>query len=224
MRPSFYKKVIITGASKGLGLKIAQVLKGDFALGFLCRSKPDVKGHFINCDFNDPMLVDERTNTLINSLRGVDVLINNVGAFFEGSIENVGLMDWQRIQNINLISPSLVTKRVVSFMMRNGGGKIINIVSTAGIEGKKHQTCYCASKHGLVGFFRALSLEVKEHNIQIFTICPGGLNTDFTKGTKLYNELKKQKLINPYEVAQIVRYLTVVSLEDVGYQEIVIRR
>jgi NAD(P)-dependent dehydrogenase (short-subunit alcohol dehydrogenase family) len=178
------KTAIVTGASRGIGLAIARKLAGEgVRLGFLSRSRADVSGEFVACDLADLDRVPEAVRELMGRLGTVDYLINNAGIFLEKAVPEIQLADWERVQRVNLTAPFLVAREVLPHMIARRQGRIINIASTAGTQGYLHQSAYCASKHGLLGFSRSLAIEVKPHNIRVHAICPGGVDTDFIKGT-----------------------------------------
>jgi NADP-dependent 3-hydroxy acid dehydrogenase YdfG len=83
----------------------------------------------------------------------------------------------------NLRGPFLVTRAFLPAMKSSGEGAIVNIASLAGRNGVEGGTAYCASKHGLLGFAKALMLEVRKHNIRVITVCPGSVVTQFHSTT-----------------------------------------
>jgi short-subunit dehydrogenase len=101
--------------------------------------------------------------------------------------------------------------------------KIINISSTAGLEGKSKQSAYCATKHGLLGFFRSLSIELKKDNIYIHNLCTGGLDTEFTKGFDIFDSLSDQKLLDVKKISDIIMFL-LSQPENIDISEIIINR
>jgi NAD(P)-dependent dehydrogenase (short-subunit alcohol dehydrogenase family) len=108
-------------------------------------------------------------------------------------------------------------------MIARRQGRIINVVSTSGTQGYFHQSAYCASKHGLFGFARALAIEAKPHGIHVYNLCPGGVDTDFIKGTYLGERLKGQPMIAPGDIAELVVFL-LRQPENIDLSEVVVRR
>lgn len=218
------KGAIVTGASRGIGLAIARALSREgVRLGLLSRSKPDVPGEFIACDFALPEKLGPAVRQLISKVGIVDFLINNAGTFLERAVPDIELDDWDRVQRVNLTAPFIITREVLPHMISRRSGRIINIASTASTQGYLHQSAYCASKHGLLGFGRSLALEVKPHNIHVHTLCPGGVDTDLIKGTQLGERLKGQPKIRPEDVAEMVLWL-LRQPENIDLPEIVVRR
>jgi 3-oxoacyl-[acyl-carrier protein] reductase len=218
------KGAIVTGASRGIGLAIARALAREgVRLGMLCRSQPDASGEFIACDFADVDRIPGAVRSLIARLGTVDFLINNAGTFLERPVPEIQLADWERVQRVNLTAPFLLTREVLPHMISRRQGRIINIASSAATQGYLHQSAYCASKHGLLGFGRSLAIEVKPHNIHVHTLCPGGVDTDFIKGTYLGERLKGQPMINPEDIAEMVLFL-LRQPDNVDLAEVLVRR
>ncbi|HOX57491.1 MAG TPA: SDR family oxidoreductase [Candidatus Paceibacterota bacterium] len=215
---------IITGASRGIGLAIARALAREgVRLGLLSRSKPDVAGEFVACDLAELEEIPSAARELVARLGTVDFLINNAGTFLEKQVPDIQLADWERVQRVNLTAPFLLTREVLPGMIARRQGRIINIASTASTQGYPQQSAYCASKHGLLGFGRSLAVEVKPHNIHVHTLCPGGVDTDFIKGTRLGERLEGQPKINPEDVAEMVLFL-LHQPGNIDLAEVIIRR
>ena len=224
MSPLRGKSAIVTGASRGIGLAIARKLVGEgVRLGFLCRSRPDVGGEFVAVDLADLERIPAAVRELTGRLGTVDYLINNAGIFLEKAIPEIQLADWERVQRVNLTAPFLVAREVLPHMITRHQGRIINIASTAGTQGYLHQSAYCASKHGLLGFSRSLALEVKAHNIHVHVLCPGGVDTDFIKGTYLGERLTGQPMIKPEDIAETVLFL-LRQPPNIDLPEMIVRR
>jgi NAD(P)-dependent dehydrogenase (short-subunit alcohol dehydrogenase family) len=218
------RTAIITGASRGIGLAIARALARDgVRLGLLSRSKPKVAGEYVACDLADPAKIPSAIRKLVARLGKVDVLINNAGTFLESAVPDTRLPDWERIQRVNLTAPFLLTREILPHMIARRHGRIINIASTASTQGYLHQSAYCASKHGLLGFSRSLALEVKPCNIHVHALCPGGVDTDLIKGTALGERLQGQPMIRPEDIAGVVMFL-LRQPDNIDLAEIVIRR
>ena len=218
------KSAIVTGASRGIGLAIARALAREgVRLGFLCRSRPDVGGEFIEAVLAELDRIPEAVRALIERLSTVDFLINNAGTFLEKAVPDIQLADWERVQRVNLTAPFLLTREILPYMIARRQGRIVNIASTASTQGYLHQSAYCASKHGLLGFGRSLAMEVMHHNIYVHTLCPGGVDTDLIKGTYLGDRLKGQPMINPEDIAQMVLFL-LRQPDNVDLPEVTVRR
>ena len=108
-------------------------------------------------------------------------------------------------------------------MIKAGQGRIINIASTASVQGYLHQSAYCASKHALLGFARSLAIELKPQNIHVQTVCPGGVDTDLIKGTYLAERLAGEPMIAPADIAETVVFL-LKQPPRLDLPEVIIRR
>ena len=218
------KTAIVTGASRGIGLAIARALAGQgVRLGLLSRSKPAIGGEFVGCDLADPAQIPGAVGQLVQRLGAVDFLINNAGTFLEKPAAAMELADWERVLRINLTAPFLITRELLPHLIALRQGRIVNIASTSSVQGYLHQSAYCASKHGLLGFARSLALEVKPHNIHVYNLCPGGVDTDLIKGTHLGERLKGQPMIAPADIANMVVFL-LQQPDNIDLSEVVVRR
>ncbi|HUJ08667.1 MAG TPA: SDR family oxidoreductase [Verrucomicrobiae bacterium] len=224
MRSLKGKTAIITGASRGIGLAIARALAREgVLLVLLSRTKPAVRGKFIACDLANPDVIPATVARAVKHLGRCDFLINNAGVFLERPVTEISLSDWERVLRINLTAPFLLCREVLPHMIGRKQGRIINVVSTSGLQGYLHQSGYCASKHGLLGFARGLAVEAKPHNIHVYNLCPGGVDTDFIKGTYLGRRLKGQPMIAPADIAETVVFL-LRQPENIDLPELIVRR
>jgi len=218
------KTAIVTGASRGIGLAVARALAHEgVRLGLLSRSKPDIGGEFVACDLAEPDQIPARVRQLAERLGQVDFLINNAGMFLEAPAAAMDLADWERVLRVNLTAPFLVTQAVLPQMLARREGRIVNIASTSSVQGYLHQSAYCASKHGLLGFARSLALELKPHNIHVYNLCPGGVDTDLIQGTGLGERLKGQPMIQPKDIAEMVLFL-LRQPGNIDLSEVTVRR
>lgn len=215
---------IITGASRGIGLAIAKALaKEGIKVALLSRTKPSVPGRFVRCDLDDSAAIPAAVAKALSHLGSCDLLINNAGIFLEKPVAEMALEDWERIQRVNATGAFLVTREVLPVMMKRRQGRIINIASTASHQGYLHQAAYVASKHALLGFARALAIEVKPHNIHVHTLCPGGVDTDLIKGTYLGERIQGQPMIAPADIAAMVVFLLKQPV-NIDLPELIVRR
>ena len=220
------KSAIVTGASRGIGHAIAVALAREgVRLGLLCRTqpRPPVAGEFVACDLADLDRIPTAVRQLVDQLGSVDFLINNAGIFLEKSVPEIPLADWERVMRVNLTAPFLLCRELLPHMIARQQGRIINIVSTSGVQGYLHQSAYCASKHGLLGFARALAIEAKPHGIHVHNLCPGGVDTDFIKGTYLGERLKGQPMIRPSDIAEMIVFL-LKQPDNIDLPELIVRR
>ncbi|MCX7886215.1 MAG: SDR family oxidoreductase [Verrucomicrobiae bacterium] len=220
------KTAIVTGASRGIGLAICRALQAaGVRLGMLARRQPpqDVNGIFVGCDFAEVESIPQAVRQIIDGLGVVDVVVNNAGMFLEKSVSETTLEEWERVLRVNLTATFLVTREVLGGMIARRQGRIINIASTASVQGYLHQAAYVASKHAMLGFARAVALEVRPYNIHVHSICPGGVKTDLLEGTCLGRRLQGQPMIQPEDVAAMVLFL-LRQPDNVDLPELIVRR
>ena len=220
---------IITGAGRGIGRAIALALGEEgMKVGLVARSSDqlDEVADLVNrgpgealavpCDIGDAKVLIDCSSRLIKSLGSVDCLINNAAVFVEKGVTELSFEDWERSLAVNLTAPFLLCKQILPYMASNGGGRIINVASTAAHQGYLNQSAYCASKHGLLGFARALAIEAKPHKVHVHTLCPGGVDTDLVKGTYLGQRLEGESMLQPDDIARQVVFL----LQQPGHMDI----
>lgn len=183
------KRVLITGASSGIGKAMALSLgeKG-CELFLLARRKEkleevanelkDVKVHLIAADVNDPDLKDIISKATGNNL---DILINNAGlALGREKVEQSKFEDWETMISTNITANFRLVHMVVPWMLQNGGGDIINLCSVAGHYTYQGGAVYCATKHAVNAFTRVLREETAGKNLRVMQISPGMVNTEFS--------------------------------------------
>jgi 3-oxoacyl-[acyl-carrier protein] reductase len=184
--------VVVTGATEGIGRAIAfRVGQAGATVAICARTEPRVretvqalKDAGVNalgrrCDVSDPSDV-EAFAAFVTAERGVPrVVVNNAGIGRFRPIEELSLEDWDVTMDVNVRSLFLVTRAFLPGMKRSGGGTVVNIASLAGKNGVDGGTAYCASKHAVLGFSKALMLEVRKHNVRVVAVCPGSVATPF---------------------------------------------
>jgi NAD(P)-dependent dehydrogenase (short-subunit alcohol dehydrogenase family) len=225
--------VLITGAGRGIGKAIALAIAGaGHAVALTSRTIKELeevqntihasggKAYIYSCDITDRNAIGELVQKVQSELGTIDILINNAGIAESAKLEDTTDDFWHRTFAINVDAPFLLSRALVPGMKRSGKGRIINIASTAALEGFNYTSAYTASKHALLGLARALSVELRKSNITVHTICPGFVRTDIlTKGIKNITDrtgktpeeaeaqLSKMnvsgKIIEPEEVADI---------------------
>ena len=180
------KKVLITGANRGIGKGIAQsLLSSGFQI--LATSRK-----IENFDFNHENLTKASldigdTNAIAEFQKVVEefnpsILINNAGITKDNLFLRMTEDDWNEVINTNLTGVFRVTKLVAKGMLKQRWGRVINISSIAGIMGNPGQTNYSASKAAVDAFTRSLAKELGSRNITVNSIAPGFIETDMTEG------------------------------------------
>ena len=184
------KNVVISAAADGIGWCITSTLleKGFtvYASDINQKKIDELNKHplinkklFIeNVNASDPESVTQYFKTLSNKVSNISALINNVGiAGPTGMLEDISVDDWKNTINTNLNSHFYFTKDALP-LLKNNGGSIVNLSSTAGIFGFPLRTPYAASKWAIIGVTKSLAMELGQFNIRVNAICPGSVSGD----------------------------------------------
>ncbi len=142
-------------------------------------------------------------DTVQSTLGPIEVLVNNAGIARMGPLEDLSVDDWDATMSTNLRGTFLVTRAVLPGMRRRSHGTIINIASLAGRNGFVGGTAYCASKHGVLGFSRALMLEARGDGIRVVAVCPGSVDTPLIRNQDVMQP-DLERILQPDDVARVV--------------------
>jgi len=183
-------KIIVTGASRGLGKGIARYLAAaGHTVGMLARSQEllsklqsEFSVHGIHhpavaCDLRDPAATESAMKQLIDNMGGVDALINNAGLVIRKNCFDLSLDEWHDMVNTNINGLFYATRAVLEPMKAQGAGHIINISSISGRLPLAGGSAYAATKFACTGFSQSLFLEVRDFGIKVTTIFPGSVNS-----------------------------------------------
>ena len=183
------KKILITGASGGIGQELVKkfVSLGGSVIGsgtkieklnLIKKKYPNIK--IKKFDLSEHSKIEEFVNDVFLELGGLDILINNAGM----NVDNLSLRmkeeEWKKVIDVNLTSTFLLTKHVIKKMLKNKFGRIVNITSIVGHSGNLGQSNYAASKAGIIGMSKCLAIEYAKKNITVNCVSPGFISTDMT--------------------------------------------
>jgi len=192
------KKIIITGATGGIGNSLVEKFYGHkskiIATGTNEEKLKNLKTKFSKIEVKKFKLdqhekIDEFIENVNNELGGIDVLVNNAGITLDNLSIRLTEENWKKVLDINLTSTFLMCKSTIKRMLKNKYGKIINITSIVGHTGNLGQANYSASKAGIVAFSKSLAIEYARKNININCVSPGFIKTEMTD--KINEEFKK---------------------------------
>jgi NAD(P)-dependent dehydrogenase (short-subunit alcohol dehydrogenase family) len=176
------KHALVTGGARGIGLAIASKLAGEGArVSVVSRSAVRATGvEFFRAqaDVTDEEQIRRAFDACRKANGAIEILINNSGVAESASVTRTELAMWDRIVATNLTGTFLCTREVVREMVAAGWGRIVNVASTAGLEGAPYISAYCASKHGVVGFTRAVAAELARTGVTVNAVCPGYTQTE----------------------------------------------
>ena len=217
------KVAIVTGASKGIGKKIAIELsnQGIKVIANYNKSKEQAQLlqnendniDIFKADVSKREEVKNMVEYAINKYGRIDILVNNAGISETKLFTDVKDEDWEKMINNNLYSAFCVTQEVLSNMIINKNGCIINISSIWGIVGSSCETIYSISKAGIDAMTKSLAKELGPSNIRVNSIAPGYIDTQMNKeySEEDINEVKKEtplgKIGKPSDIAKCVNWL-----------------
>ncbi|MGB2867762.1 MAG: 3-oxoacyl-ACP reductase family protein [Bacteroidota bacterium] len=224
-----HKVALVTGGSRGIGAAIAKKLSqagATVAITYIAdkksaesivRSIRESGKQALCLRVNAARGIDVKNavKTVRRKFGRVDILVNNAGIWKYGEIGNMTERQWDETLDVNLKSAFLFSNEVVPLMKKQGGGKIINITSTAGQRGEPYHSHYAASKAGLIGFTKAIGAELARHNILVNNVSPGWVATDMSAETMADEDLKKEiekeiprgRIATPDDIAGSVLFL-----------------
>lgn len=183
----------VTGGGRGIGRAIAhRFARAGARVVVAARSRAQVErvareveeaggsAHFAICDVSAAESVRAAVDAAVERFGPVDILVNNAGYVEGAPLVKLDERLWNRILAVNLTGPYLCTRAVLPGMLERRRGRIINIASIAARKGMAYTSAYCAAKHGVLGFTRAVALEVAQKGITVNAICPGWVETEMT--------------------------------------------
>ncbi|TAJ91107.1 SDR family oxidoreductase [bacterium] len=188
------KVAIVTGGGSGIGKAISESLAKNGARVAVASRNPshleaaaelfkrlDRPLLTIQMDVRKKEQAQKAVDSVVVTWGGVDILVNNAGISGLNRMDDPDDSRWHDIINTNLTGTYLITKEILKVMKDHSDGRIINISSVLGKFGVPGYSAYCASKHGMIGFTRALALEVVNRGITVNTICPGWVETEMAR-------------------------------------------
>jgi NADP-dependent 3-hydroxy acid dehydrogenase YdfG len=214
---SFPQRVLITGASRGIGKATALVFaKAGVSSVLLGRSMAELQATAeavhalgaeaiaVSVDLSQVNQVKPRLTQILKEVGTIDVLVNNAGMGYTGSLVETSLVDWQRIIDLNLTSPFQCIQAVLPQMRSQRSGTIINVISVAGRQTFPDWGAYCASKFGLMGMTKTLAQEERANGIRVVALCPGAVNTPLWDTDTVKADFDRLQMLTPEDVADAI--------------------
>lgn len=220
------KRVLVTGASRGIGAAIAETLgrQGALVVGTATSDRgaqaiterlqqSGVQGCGVKLNVTDADSISQALAHIKERFGAPEVLVNNAGITRDNLLMRMSDDEWQAVLDTNLSAVFRLSKAVLRGMMKARWGRIINISSVVGAMGNPGQSNYAASKAGVAGFARSLAAEVGSRGITVNTVAPGFIDTDMTRElpeeqrAELLSKIPLGRLGQPGEVAALVAFL-----------------
>lgn len=211
------KKAIITGGGRGLGkaTAIAFAKEGvDVAItgrneAILKETVTElqalgVKAIYAVFDISDYGQVKDSIKDLVNRLGSVDILVNNAGIAAFGTLNDMEVEQWSQIIQTNLMGMYYVTKEVLPYLIEQNSGEIINVSSTAGLNGNATTSAYSASKFAVIGMSESLMKEVRKNNIRVCTLTPSTIATDMSVELGIAKKDSADSVLQPEDFAELI--------------------
>jgi NAD(P)-dependent dehydrogenase (short-subunit alcohol dehydrogenase family) len=232
------RHAVVTGGGRGIGAAIAtELARLGATLTLMGRDTGALESHAarlatergvdaaaVGCDVSDEAAVERAFASARERCGDPLVLVNNAGVAEAAPLQATTLEMWNRMLAVNLTGTFLCSRAVLDGMLESGWGRIVNIASVAGLQGRGRISAYTAAKHGVVGFSRALAHEVAKKGVTVNAVCPAYTDTEMaeravqgvSRGTgkspeearaMIERTLPIGRLIDPAEVAGLVGWL-----------------
>lgn len=230
------KHAVVTGGATGIGYAIAQALLAQgIKVTITGRTEANLQTavqqlseagliQAVVMDVSDSTSVTTGFAQAVEQFGTVDILINNAGQASSAPFLKTTETQWQQMLAVNLTGTFLCTQQALPAMLSQSWGRIVNVVSTAGLKGYAYVAAYAAAKHGVIGLTKSLALEVAQKGVTVNAVCPGYTETDIVRDA-IANIMTKtgrseqqacaelaagnpqKRLIQPEEVADAVLWL-----------------
>ncbi|MEC9049020.1 MAG: SDR family oxidoreductase [Planctomycetota bacterium] len=185
---------IVTGSSRGIGAAVAEALagaghrlvlvaRGADRLEAVARKLRDSGAEVATFagDLRDPAVVVDAVRATERHFGAPDIIVNNAGTAPSDKVENTSSEMLQEAYDLHVAAPLAFARACAAAMKQRGSGCLLQLASTAGLQGYPFTSAYTAAKHGMVGLTRALHAELAPRNIEVYAVCPGFVDSDITR-------------------------------------------
>ncbi|WP_458402397.1 3-oxoacyl-[acyl-carrier-protein] reductase [Candidatus Avelusimicrobium sp.] len=227
------KKVIVTGATRGIGLALAEAFAqagADVAIcgtneELLAKAKAELeafggKVYAAKVNIAHAEECDAFVSDTLKELGGLDVLINNAGITKDGLVVRMSPQDWNGVIDVNLNGTFYMSKAALKVMFKQKSGNVVNISSVIGEMGNAGQANYAASKAGIVGLTKSLAKEFGSRGVRVNAVAPGFVRTAMTDAlsdemkNKAFEAIPLKRFAEPQDIAKAVMFL---ASQDAAY-------
>jgi NAD(P)-dependent dehydrogenase (short-subunit alcohol dehydrogenase family) len=213
------KVVLITGAGGGIGSETAielarlgakVILFGGRNITKMQQTANEITSNGGVCkvvggDLTDMNELEKAFSKAVDGESKIDILINNAGVAHNDKFETVTQDLFDKIMQINVKVPYFLTQKALPYLKKSSEATIINIASVVAHAGYENQSVYTASKHALLGFTKALAVELHKENVRVHAISPGGVYTDMIKVSR--PDLSSEGMIMPKDIVDIIVFI-----------------
>jgi NAD(P)-dependent dehydrogenase (short-subunit alcohol dehydrogenase family) len=220
------KVALVTGGGRGLGEAIGRALGAAGAAVAVADIRQElaetaamrlrdggVQALGLQLDVGDERAAESALGQVVARLGRFDILVNNAGTDVTLPVEELTFADWDRVLRTNLRGPFVLSKLALPILRRQGGGHIVNIVSTAAKRTWANASAYHASKWGLLGLSHALHVEARPYKVKVTAVIAGGMRTPFILDR--FPDTPPDVLQDPCNVAETVRFVVTQPEETV---------
>lgn len=219
--------ILISGGSDGLGKVAAEKLSKKYKVVILARDiqKAIRAAKQIGCDFviadvTDYGQLNAAVSSVIKKYGRIDYLINNAGVWIEGPLETNDPEQIKRVFDVNTTGTVFLTRAVLPYMKKAKRGRIINVISQAGLAAKSDRSVYNASKWAITGFTKSLAAELIGSNITVAGFYPGSMKTNLFSKAGVKKDLSKSMKLS--DVVKAIEFI-VETPEDLTVPELGIK-
>lgn len=221
------RRALITGASSGIGKATALAFaEAGIHLVLVSRSQPSLEavadaarqfGVKVQTYSIDLSIVESVRSQIeaIASDHPLDILINNAGMGYTGSLMDISLTDWQRVMDLNVTSVLQCIQGVLPGMRQRKHGTIINVASIAAHQTFPDWGAYCVSKFGVLALSKTLAAEERANGVRVITVSPGSVNTPIWDTDTVHADFDRSMMLTPEIVAQSILYAALVPHQAV---------
>jgi NAD(P)-dependent dehydrogenase (short-subunit alcohol dehydrogenase family) len=232
-KPLSERVALVTGASSGLGRAFALALARAGASVFLVARREDRlreavaeiaaaggEAAYHVADVRNVAGLYDLVDVLLARYKMLHILVNNAGLGWRAPLQDLKRSQITEMLETNLAAPIYLTQAALDALKRNAPSDVVNVASIAGLQGYAEGTVYCAAKHGVVGFSRALAEELKPEGVRVTAICAGSIGTEFYERFRPTTE--RERMLDPGDAVRALLYV-LTSPPNVLHGEIVLR-